>query len=236
MENKKSKTGLHIFIGTLLGILICGGVVFATYSLGYLTFSSQEDNNDITEKEATKDDNNTNHEDFINNLGFEESKITNKDSNNYKLSREFDGIVASLDESKTIVTIRFYSNITGGFDMYLPEGYDDDYFNTTKEIHFSKQLKDIYIGGFGTDFSNDTILFLMEDGTVEYLPIRNNLQYNPDNLKSYGALPELTDIVIFYDSNKEETGSTVLAQKSDGTIYDLQPIISSTGNYNYNRS
>ena len=234
MENKKSKTGLHIFVGILLGIIICGGVVFATYSLGYLTFGTQEENSDVTEEDNTIEDNDTtNHEDFINNLGFDQSKITNNDSNNYTLSRVFDGIVASLDESKTIVTIRFYSNITGGFDMYLPDGYDDEYFNTTKKIHFSKQLKDIYIGGFGTDFSNDTILFLMEDGTVEYLPIRNNLQYNPDNLKSYGALPELTDIVIFYDSNKEETGSTVLAQKSDGTIYDLQPIVSATGNYNY---
>ena len=28
-------------------------------------------------------------------------------------------------------------------------------------------------------------------------------------------------------------GSTILAQKSDGTIYDLQPIVSATGNYNY---
>lgn len=149
------------------------------------------------------------------------------------MSREFDGIVASLDESKTIVTIRFYSNITGGFDMYLPDGYDDEYFNTTKEIQFSKQLKDIYIGGFGTDFSNDTILFLMEDGTVEYLPVRNNLQTDPNNLKSYGSLQELTDIVLFYDSTKEVIGSTILAQKSDGTIYDLQPIVSATGNYNY---
>ena len=160
MENKKSKTGLHIFVGILLGIIICGGVVFATYSLGYLTFSTQEENSEAPEEENAIEDNATNHEDFINNLGFDQSKITNKDSNNYTLSRVFDGIVASLDESKTIVTIRFYSNITGGFDMYLPDGYDDEYFNTTKEIHFSKQLKDIYIGGFGTDFSNDTIDFL----------------------------------------------------------------------------
>lgn len=117
--------------------------------------------------------------------------------------------------------------------MYLPDGYDDEYFNTTKEIQFSKQLKDIYIGGFGTDFSNDTILFLMEDGTVEYLPVRNNLQTDPNNLKSYGSLQELTDTVLFYDSAKEVIGSTILAQKSDGTIYDLQPIVSATGNYNY---
>ena len=48
MENKKSKTGLHVFVGILLGIIICVGVVFATYSLGYLTF------NQVEETEKTK--------------------------------------------------------------------------------------------------------------------------------------------------------------------------------------
>ena len=41
----------------------------------------------------------------------------------------------------------------------------------------------------------------------------------------------LTDIILFYDAEKESYGNTILAQKSDGTIYDLQPILKATGNY-----
>ena len=164
MENKKSKTGLHVFIGILLGIIICGGVVFSTYSLGYLTFGTQEENSDVTEEDNTIEDNDTtNHEDFINNLGFDQSKITNKDTNNYTLSREFDGIVASLDESKTIVTIRFYSNITGGFDMYLPDGYDDEYFNT-KTIKINNSIIDTSTGEVLENNSTE-----IEDNSVKLL-------------------------------------------------------------------
>ena len=71
----------------------------------------------------------------------------------------------------------------------------------------------------------------MEDGSIEYLPVGNNLQTDPDNLKSYGVLGQLTDIILFYDTDKKFYGKTVLAQASDGTIYDLQPILKATGNY-----
>ena len=231
MENgvKKPKTGLHVLAGILLGIIICGGAVFCVYTLGYITFGTIEeiDNTDVT----SSDSNTSTNENFTSNLGFDQAKIINHAENNYILSREFDGIVASLDETRTQVTIRFYTNITGVFDTFLPEGYSNEYFNDSKKIKFPKKLKDIYIGGFGVDFSNDTILFLMEDGSIEYLPVGNNLQTDPDNLKSYGVLGQLTDIILFYDTDKKFYGKTVLAQASDGTIYDLQPILKATGNY-----
>lgn len=226
---KKSKTGLHVFVGILLGIIFCGGVVFVFYTLGYITFGTIEEIDNSNEK--NNDSNTNNNENFTSNLGFDQAKIINHDENNYILSREFDGIVASLDDTRTKVTIKFSRNITGGFDSFLPDGDSDEYFNDSKEIKFSKKIKDIYIGGFCVDFSNDTLLFLTEDGTVEYLPVGNNLQTDPDNFKSYGVLDQLTDIILFYDAEKESYGNTILAQKSDGTIYDLQPILKATGNY-----
>ncbi len=230
MENKKSRTGLHIFLGLILGIIICGGVLASSYFLGYLTFDTLDSvEEDIVSEETEVDE--ATLDSTTDNLGFDLTKITNALENTYVLSRSYDGITATLDDTKTVVTIGFYSNITEGFALYLPDGYDEEYFNTTKEIQFTKQLKDIYIGGFGEDLSNDTILFLMEDGTIEYLPIRNNLQTDPDNLKSYGTLSDLTDIVLFYSATKNGSGTTILAQASDGTIYDLQSIAGATGNY-----
>ena len=59
MESKKSKTGLHVIVGILLGIIICGGVVFATYSLGYLTFNQAEEPTKVETNNESKDDNNS---------------------------------------------------------------------------------------------------------------------------------------------------------------------------------
>lgn len=83
--------------------------------------------------------------------------------------------------------------------------------------------------------SGDIILFLMDDGTIEYIPVYKALVTSGvDGLISYGTLQDLKDIVKFYSvgaiRNPVGSSVTILAQTKDGTLYDLAPIINGTNN------
>lgn len=233
MENKKSKTGSHVFVGILLGIIICGGVVFATYSLGYLTFNQAEE---PEKTETNNEENNETEEDVNDNsLDFDTSKIVNSNSDTYTLVNNGHTINISLDETRKVVTLSYNRKVLS--DTYTLN-WDltgvEDYVYENKQLTFEKEIKDIYFGGIGQDATGDIILFLMSDGTVEYIPVYQALLSNGiEGLTSYGVLPNITDVVKFYMVNASAgmSGSvSILAQTKDGTLYDLAPIINDTSN------
>ena len=232
MVNKKSKTGLHIFIGTLLGILICGGVVFATYSLGYLTFSSQEEPNKVesNNEETTEEDTNAS------SLDFDTSKVINGNGTQYYLTNYNGTIDIRLDETRKIATLNYNRKILSEtYGLNWDTTGIDEYTYEDKQLTFDKNIKDIFYGGVGQDVSGDIILFLMEDGTVEYIPVYQALATSGvDGLVSYGTLQGVEDIIKFYTAYAMVglTGnySTTLIQTKDGTLYDLAPIINGTNN------
>lgn len=233
MENKKSKTGSHVFVGILLGIIICGGVVFATYSLGYLTFNQAEE---PEKTETNNEENNETEEDVNDNsLDFDTSKIVNSNSDTYTLVNNGHTINISLDETRKVVTLSYNRKVLS--DTYTLN-WDltgvEDYVYENKQLNFEKEIKDIYFGGIGQDATGDIILFLMSDGTVEYIPVYQALLSNGiEGLTSYGVLPNITDVVKFYTVNASAgmSGSvSILAQTKDGTLYDLAPIINDTSN------
>ena len=232
MENKKSKTGLHIFIGTLLGILICGGVVFATYSLGYLTFSSQEEPTKVesNNEETTEEDTNAS------SLDFDTSKVINGNGTQYYLTNYNGTIDIRLDETRKIATLNYNRKILSEtYGLNWDTTGIDEYTYEDKQLTFDKNIKDIFYGGIGQDVSGDIILFLMEDGTVEYIPVYQALATSGvDGLVSYGTLQGVEDVIKFYTAYAMVglTGnySTTLIQTKDGTLYDLAPIINGTNN------
>ncbi len=69
-----------------------------------------------------------------------------------------------------------------------------------------------------TEHENDTIILLMADGTIEFIPIKSSLQNRA--FYSHGKIVDLSNIVKFYHANTE-SGRTVLAQTASGEIYDL---------------
>ena len=233
MESKKSKTGLHVIVGILLGIIICGGVIYAAYSLDYLTFGQVEEN----EKAKTNNDENNETEEDIsdNSLDFDTSKIINGNADTYTLVNNGHTINASLDETRKVVTLSYNRKVLS--DTYTLN-WDltgvEDYVYENKQLTFEKEIKDIYFGGIGQDATGDIILFLISDGTVEYIPVYQALLSNGiEGLTSYGVLPNITDVVKFYMVNASAgmSGSvSILAQTKDGTLYDLAPIINDASN------
>ena len=198
MENKKSKTGLHVFVGILLGIIICGGVVFATYSLGYLTFNQIEE----PEKTETNNEENNETEENVNDnsLDFDTSKIINGNGTQYYLTNYNSTINIRLDETRQIVTLNYNRKILSDtYGLNWDTTGMDEYTYEDKQLTFDKNIKDIFYGGVGQDASGDIILFLMDDGTVEYIPVYQALSTSGiDGLVSYGALQGVEDVIKFY--------------------------------------
>lgn len=209
-------------------------IVFASYSLGYLTFSQVEENE---KTETNNEENNETEEDVSDNyLDFDTSKIVNGTADSYELQNYNGTINVRLDETRKVATLSFDRKTLS--DTYslnwdttgVVEGTVED-----KVITFTQGIKDIHIGGIGQDTSGDVILFLMDDGTVEYIPVYKALSTSGvDGLTSYGILLDLKDIVKFYSvgaiRNPVGSSVTILAQTKDGTLYDLAPIINDASN------
>ena len=94
-------------------------------------------------------------------------------------------------------------------------------------------------GGFGQAVGRETIFYVLEDGTVEYTPVYDDLQNNwndSDNSKkfnSYGKVKKIENISYLTGMNalakySEESYSgyyTTAAVRNDGSFYDLNEIL-----------
>lgn len=131
----------------------------------------------------------------------------------------------------------FYGN-NGLITIYwdtLEENFNPNHKTGTEEITdfgpTEGQVIDVIFGRFGNGIGDETILFLMSDGTIEYVPYYLALKEN--NFRSRGKLEGINDIIRLLYVNAHPTSSpvggyvTVLAQRADGTLYDLSSTISS---------
>lgn len=106
----------------------------------------------------------------------------------------------------------------------------EDYNYDPHEIVFDQKMVDIFFDGFGQDASRDTILFLIKDGIIQYLRLKKVYLTDHENLKSYGTLPRISNIVKFYFADAlAQMGEsvTILAQDKNGKLIVLHKI----GNY-----
>jgi hypothetical protein len=99
--------------------------------------------------------------------------------------------------------------------------------NTNLEITgFSKKVVDVFIGEYGNGYSYPVILFLMADGTVEYL----NSKYAFENnvFVSEGKISGVENIVRIEQAGAYNGGgiSTVIAIDKDGYYYDVASKVS----------
>lgn len=96
--------------------------------------------------------------------------------------------------------------------------------NTDIEITgFSKKVVDVFVGMYGNGIDYPIILFLMEDGTVEYLNSKDAFENN--KFVSAGKISGVENIVRIEQAGAYEEGSggyrTVIAIDKDGYYYDV---------------
>lgn len=230
-ENEKKPKKKNPIVTILLMILCLGIGVGGTYY--YFEVYNQKDNTETTKKETEekkeeKEETNSKKEETT--IGFDASKCINNKTNNYTLSDSSSFISVKLGQDQKSVNLKI------NWNSYGPQVGITDSSNDIGEYaitNFSKKIVDVFIGEFGQAAGEETILYLMEDGTVEYTPIVKAKKSN--NFASFGILNGVDNIVKFYSTSASvPNGSgyiTVIAQKADGTFYDLSTIIKETGNY-----
>lgn len=246
-EKKEEKTKKPIaFIVTIviLVLIILGMGVFIAYDKGLILTTKNETKegkkiNKENDKKKNETENNEPKEDDVDNSNnkvdnvtireFDSNKCINCTQSNLTLAfyDNADGLSAKLSQDKRSVTLQinwdYFSKALGTNGTTGIKSYTIS--------NFSQEIADIYIGGFGQSITGVTLLFLMKDGSVEYTPIVNAInQGNESQVKSYGKINEVSDIIKFLTADATN-GVTTLAVKSDGSFYDLSIILNSTGNY-----
>lgn len=226
MEEKKSKNvGLIIIIIVLL--LVCIGMI------GFIFIN--KDKLTAPKNTTTIANENKNIEDKVTKC----DKINyDLDTNQYSLSANAVGISVVVDNTRKKARISANATtISNSFGLSWVTAVDTNIYELIDIKTFDKKITQVLIDGSGQDATNATILYLMEDGTVEYVPILKDINTNwgqTDNTKkfnSYGKLNGISDIISLVPAEAQGY-HTDLARKVDGTVIDLADTFKATGNFN----
>lgn len=156
----------------------------------------------------------------------------------YTKTVEVENVVVDLSlNSNKAVEVRVYEsnpeksiNSNDSFVKGMKRKISND--ENDKEIikGFSGKVDEIFVAEMGQDITGTVILFLMEDGTVEYIGLRDLMQTN--NLASRGKIKGLKNIIKVENvdamQNVDETGGpgwvTTIAIDDTGAFYDISNI------------
>ncbi len=253
-NNNSNNRSNKVFIGTTIALLILvlclAGYIFLNKdNIKYITGNNNTNaknetvskNNDKTTNSSdnntsTSTDNNSNNSTPSENtnttnsiVSFDSTKAINSSQKNYTLACQGSfGIYITVDASQKVMDFSFTPS-------RVVENYPLNWTSTNNsishsEIKFTKKIIDVFFGGMGQSSTGDTVFILLEDGTVEYIPIVHALNHAQGAVISYGAIDGISGVTKFTLANT--SGSvTTLAIKSDGTFYDLWYALKDTGNY-----
>lgn len=221
---KKKNTGLIIII-VLLVILCIGMGGFIFINKDKLTTKETTINAKKEKKEEKKEETKC-------------PKISyDINTDKYGIDASNNGLEINVDTTRKQATILYNGlKLSKSINQNWVTVGDEGIYETIDTKTFDKKITQVLIDGSGQDSSSAAILYLMEDGTVEYTPILKDINTNwgqPDNTKkfnSYGKLPGVAEIVSLVSA--EGPGyHTVLARKADGEVIDLANAFKATNNF-----
>lgn len=141
-----------------------------------------------------------------------------------------EGITIILeDDGKATVTVMPDNEV---YKMLYPDTEVD--IQNQELTGFDGKIASVYFANFGDDIEPCKILFLMEDGSVEYIDSEKMIKSKDQKYVSEGKIEGLENIVhfenvavAFEDENGEREGGTltVVAVDKDGYSYDLDQLI-----------
>ncbi len=167
-------------------------------------------------------------------LSFSQDKITNPlDETFYRLnSTRYNPtgdpvISAIMSKNGTTVDISVYWDAVRDYYNITTDKIEKETFS----IDYEKKVSDIIIAQSGNTPDGDVILILLSDGSIQYIPVTMSIQTK--SFSTSGRLNGVSDVAKFYTADGFSTNSgivrfsTILAQKYDGSLVDLQSYIKS---------
>lgn len=159
-------------------------------------------------------------------LRFDSAEIMDAESSKYK----FGPIVKNSDGHLVVAT--YVSDRGTGADFDVNWEFAASYYKVNSvrvdqesfRIPTDITIADAIIGRASNNQLDDVLLFILTDGKIVYMPLRESLEKY--SFKSYGEIEGVSDAVKFYRAYEDVNGEfieTVLVQKSSGEIVDLRP-------------
>ncbi len=235
MEERKSKLGLGIFIGVLIGLVI-GLTSFIVYDKVIDKGSNDTKLNDVgkdinnSDNKTTDDtkNNDSNNSFDLSKVDFKKPAINGKSGDVYDVHDEgIDYMSIELSNDNTVIISIDFSKYGIYFENFKTE-------NSIKKYvvdNFTKKVKKAYLFPYTTSGGSIAALYLMEDGTVEYTLIYEQLENDPTvtSMKSSGKILNVNgveELVFAYKSNTLQPlglygAGYELAIKKDGTFYEI---------------
>ena len=208
----------------LIGILATTTVIFAGLTIYFgITLSNEVEKNaqieipiDQENVEEEKNSQNINEEEYNRIFKFsDEINVVNEQDRSYTIKRHSSaplGVSATIENDNTVYISlgKLENDMSFAVDQY-------DYF---PRIEFGdRKVQNVYNSGPGGTGYGNFILFLMEDGTVEYMPLAYAIANN--DFRSYGKIEGAENIVEIVDASVPLYGTTALLIQKDGTAYDI---------------
>ncbi len=225
----KKKDGKGLLIAFIISLLVIIGLVgFICYDKEII-FSKTEKNSkkENVSSKVAKDQDKAEHYFNSKNLVIESKKCLNCENGDYDyLLSSYDHI----DEVKSYFSTN--DNKTGMISIDIEEynkksGSNYSLSNTLLEYQFPKEIRNVIVSNIGQEELAPIVVFLMDDGTLNYVDIQKGLINN--NLSTYKEINTVKNIVSLYQvsvcKGQYCSFSTILAQNSDGTFYDLSKFI-----------
>lgn len=224
------KVVIGILVVCVIALLIVTGNLYGKVQSKESQLAAQEQKmKEIETQKTTLENKKTNSENV--NLKFDPNKMKLKMENAvYKDELDYvdyiTGMFITLEEGRVYV----YTDVTN-------ETYKTLFPKATKRLEgqeitgFSSNITDIHFAYSGTDVSPAKILFLMEDGTVEYIDfqklIENKEYVSAGKLEGLSNIVKLENVKVgFYDENGNSEGGadTNVAIDQEGYAYDLSKL------------
>lgn len=230
VKKKNNNSVLTILVVVLLLVCLTMGVyIFTKKNENSGGNNTNNNNNNPTNSEQS------NAKDYANAkiLVFDGSKSLNTKRTYRLIDSNAAGVHAIVKPSQNELDFSFVpSRVVSVYALNWASQRNDVVTNTIK---FDKKITDIYFGGFGQTADGDTLFILLDDGTVEYIPLVHMFNNAQEHAVSYGKVPGATDVVKFVSaqvSGEKASGYvTTLAIRSDGSFYDMLDALKDSGNY-----
>lgn len=232
----------NIILGMMIFLFVIFISIIVAWALGYIsvnksnvTSSENAETKNVMSNEATNNTNKTQ----VEIKEVEKGVFVPFDASKCKNPVESDTVYTAYPSNSTGI----YAECING-EVYMYKSFDSTFtedmfinmigninmpeYGSKKKVEgFDKDVVDIYIsmGGIGNCYP--IVLFLMEDGTVEYM--KSGECISSGNLKTAGKVEGLSNIVRLVKISRHGNGPgswSVAAITADGDFYDIMNILS----------
>ena len=183
-------------------------------------------NNDSQQTEETDVEEQKGNTDSL--VVFDPTKAINSDIKNYTIGSGNSVIDLKIDSTQKVLNFSYIpTKVVQFYGLNWASSRTD---MVSSKISFDKKIIEVLLGGMGQDQHGDTVFILLEDGSVEYIPVVHMFNHAQDGPISYGPVKGVSGIVRLAEADMGY-GVTTLAIKSDGSFYDMWYALKDTGNY-----